>query len=393
MPTSADGPTEYRRGLVLALERLGWTYHESARYDEMLKTMTKLQAVSKDLVSGPFVDDGDWVSLGLSYRQTGWALKFFRPSREAIPPFDRALAVFRRLATANPTVIQYKLELATCLRYLALAYIVDDRERARDYVLESLTVFRSLPRLQQHGFGDSANEHILSIYYMGKGRIEDALSHGRRSVALAEDLARAHPDNLAFQEELSMGLANYAVAELITGDAQAASRTAGRILELVEPVLREHPEMRYQWNWKIMAHLIEAYVSLAAGRAGDASRAAVLADAGLQVLEEPLSNQEHYFRGVVEAIFYAAGRPSAADRAAQPPGLSQHAELAIAEILEADRMGFGDTYVTAMLDRLLGGRPELRLVIMDELFPANPFRHEPGLVTANPSEDVGATRP
>ena len=116
-------------------------------------------------------------------------------------------------------------------------------------------------------------------------------------------------------------------------------RTVGRIRDHVEPVLREHPDLRYPWNWKILGLLIEAYLDVRAGRVSEASLAADRAEAGFQVLKPPLTNQEHFYRGAVEALFYATGRPAGDDRPAEPPGLRQHAERAIAEVREADRMG------------------------------------------------------
>ncbi|MGP0068559.1 MAG: hypothetical protein ACLQGP_33790 [Isosphaeraceae bacterium] len=111
-----------------------------------------------------------------------------------------------------------------------------------------------------------------------------------------------------------------------------------------------------------------------AGRLSEASQLAERAAAGFQILKPPLSNQEHFFRGVVEALFYAAGRPAGDDRPAEPPELRQHAERAIAEVWEADRMGYQLSNHTVMVNQLLGGRPELQLLLMDQLFPEDPFR-------------------
>ena len=99
-----------------------------------------------------------------------------------------------------------------------------------------------------------------------------------------------------------MFLINLAGTELIAGDAEGARRTAGRVRDHVEPLLRERPILRYPWNYKITALLIEAYLNLRAGRVSEASRVAELAAVAFQTLKAPLSNQEHssrMYRGIV----------------------------------------------------------------------------------------------
>ncbi len=71
------------------------------------------------------------------------------------------------------------------------------------------------------------------------------------------------------------------------------------------------------------------------------------------------------------------GRPGGPDRGAQPPGLRADVEFAVAEILESDRLGFRNPVATAMIAQILPKRPELRLLIMDQLFPEDPFQPDP----------------
>lgn len=396
LPTAADGPTEYRRGLAKALNRIGESYHRESRHEGVLRIMEELLAVSEELVSGRFADDTDRQRLGNCYHKTGWSLGFLRPPSEAIQASERALAIFRRLADANPTVTAYKIELAASLKNIGFIYLRRDVAKARKYALEAISVIRSFSPEQKvaTGYHESLCERILGEYDLARGRIDEALLHMKRGVSVIEAEARAHPDYLPYQEELEMDLAALAVTELIVGDAEGAMRTVGRIRDHVEPVLREHPDLRYPWNWKILGLLIEAYIDVRAGRVSEASLAADRAAAGFQVLKPPLTNQEHFYRGAIEALFYATGRPAGDDRPAEPPGLRQHAERAIAEVREADRMGVGDPTYTAMVDGLLGGRPELQPLLMDQRFPADPFQPEVEEGPAiNESPEPGKTNP
>jgi tetratricopeptide (TPR) repeat protein len=380
LATAADGPTEYRRGLAEVLVRIGDTYHEEARHDEVLRYMEELQAVSEELVSGRFADDTDRLRLGLSYRKAGWALQFLRPHNEAIPVLKRALAILRRLADANPTVTAYKLEVAKCLSNIGQVYVGYDEAKARGSALEAIAVFRSLtPDQKQMALEVEGNsEMTLAESDQAQGRIDEAFLHHRRSVALFEEAVRAHPDFPYYQQEMGRSLVSLAVTELIAGDTEGARRTTGRIFALVEPVLRKHPDMRYVWNWKIVGLLVEGIVELRHGRASQASQLADRAATALQALKPPLNGQEHFFRGTVEAFRYATGRPVGDGRPAEPPGLRTHCERAIDEAREADRMGFRRPAATAMVDQILGGRPEMKLLLMDQFFPADPFPPDRG---------------
>ncbi len=95
----------------------------------------------------------------------------------------------------------------------------------------------------------------------------------------------------------------------------------------------------------------------------------------------------------MQALFYATGRPAGDGRPAEPPGLVRHAEVAIAELWQADRMGEGGRIQTAIVDRLLGGRPELQLLLMDQDFPIDPFRPEPGSDDDPPDSDSRGPKP
>ena len=399
LPTAADGPTEYRRGLVNALDRIGETYHLESRHDEVLRIMAELQAVSAELVAGRFAEDTDRQRLGQSYQTTGWSLNFLRPPVEAIQATERGLAIFRQLADASPTMTEYKLAKARCLKQIGFIYVRLNVAKARKYALAAMAVVRALAPEQTAGTGyyiETSYERVLGSYDLARGRIGDALAHMRRSVSVMEEAARAHPDYVPYQEEVGSALVGLAVTELIVGDAKGALRTAGRIGELVEPVLRKHSDLRYTWNWKIVSLLIEAYLDLRAGKVGEASQVADRAAATFQMLKPPLTGQEHFFsRGCRGRLFYATGgRPATDDRPAETPGLRHHAELRrVDEVWQAYRMGYQAPTVVAIVDGLLGGRPEVKLLIMDQVFPADPFRPEPGSKDDDPASDPQGTKP
>ena len=102
---------------------------------------------------------------------------------------------------------------------------------------------------------------------------------------------------------------------------------------------------------------------------------------------------ERFMHGAVEGLFFALGRPPAPGRPAQPPGLKEHAERAVAEAWEACRFGFRNPQAMAMLNECIGRPPAMQMLLMDQLFPADPFRPEPGSDDDAPDYDARGTRP
>ncbi len=259
-----------------------------------------------------------------------------------------------------------------------------------------MALLRSLPqdlKVDETEYIETFCERILGSYDLAGGRNDAALAHMRRAVSAMEEAARAHPDFVSYQEEVGSALVGLAMTELRLGDVQGALRTARRIRELVEPVLREHPDLRYAWNWKVVSLLIEAYVYIGGGHANEAAQAADRAADGFRVLTPPLTGQEHFFRGVIEALFFAVGRPGAADRPAELPGLRKRFDGAIADAVEADRLGFRDPVSMTVLSQLIGHPPSMRLLIMDQTFPIEPFQLEPDAEDHGLAADLRAEKP
>jgi hypothetical protein len=94
----------------------------------------------------------------------------------------------------------------------------------------------------------------------------------------------------------------------------------------------------------------------------------------------------------VHGFFYALGRPETSGRRAEPPGKKEHIDRAIKQAQEAYRLGFRNVQGMAMLNELIGRPPAMQLMLMDQVFPAEPFRPEPGSEDDEPAADPrGAT--
>jgi serine/threonine protein kinase len=380
LPTASDGPTEYRRGLAEVLVRIGDSLSVESRHHEALTTMEELQRVSEELLTGPFAADSDRQRLGLSYFRAGLSLSFVGRFAEAIQASKRGLAILQQLSDANPAVTSYKMDVARSLTDIGAVYgDRGDYPNARRFALRGRSVIRSwTPDEREKGARyEAINETTLAYCALGVGRIEEALHHVGRSVTVMEEAARAHPDYLDQQVGLGLALSNLAMIELFVGHAVEARRAATRLRAIVEPVLREHPDLRYVRQWQINALQIEAYLDLKAGRLPEAARTADLAAAELERLKLPLSHQERFSVAIAHTLTYLLGRPAGPGRPAEAPGFPARADRAVADVLEANRMGYRIPNVVVMIDQVLGGRPELQLLLMDQVFPAEPFQPVP----------------
>ena len=130
----------------------------------------------------------------------------------------------------------------------------------------------------------------------------------------------------------------------------------------------------------------------AVGPGADASRAAEQAAERLADGRAGWPGTERFYHGAVHGFFYVLGRPKGPGRPAEPPGLKEHADRAIAEAREADRLGYRNPQAMAMLNQLIGRPPAMRLLLMDQIFPADPFRPEPGSDDDEPDSEARGTQ-
>jgi hypothetical protein len=215
-------------------------------------------------------------------------------------------------------------------------------------------------------------ETTLALCDLGMGRLDEATRRVRQCVFDLERADRAHPDYggvipASPNQGLGGALIQLAVVDLSAGEAREARRAAERVREVVGPILRSGPDLRHVRHWKVLSLLVESLLDLQEGRVREASEAADEAAGELEGLKPPLLHQEHFDLGLAHALLYAAGRP------AEPPGLERHADRAIAELTIADRMGFRYPTITERVDAILGHRPGIRSLLMEQLFPDDPF--------------------
>jgi serine/threonine protein kinase len=384
LPTAADGPTEYHRGLVRVLHAIGYTLDDLGDFAGAQEAVREQKEVATALVSRPFAAETDRRELAQAERMIGTMLVRFGFFDEATPYLRRALTAARQLADANPTSAACRADLALGLKDLAGRYqFSGDPARARPYALEALATIRSLPTAQQDRYELVRIERnctwILSDYFAAAGQTDEALRYARRGVALCEEAGRAHPDSPTFFESfLGASLSQLAMVELGAGHPAEAMKAAERVGDVAGTTVRAHPELHEMRGHLITSLLIRAVILLQSGRSADASRFAEQAAELLEGRRAGWPGSERFFHGAVEGFFYALGRPNAPGRPAEPPGRKEHIDRAISEARQAYRLGFRNLRAMFLLYELIGRPAAMQLLMMDQVFPANPFPAEPG---------------
>jgi serine/threonine-protein kinase len=399
LPTAADGPTEYRRGLAEVLAGISKAFAREGRDDEAARVWEAQRVVVEELASGRFADDTDRRRLGLACSQH--IERLFRLGRpdEAIRTGELGLRILESLVDTNVTVVTYKIDLAVCLANLSETHRTQGHlPKARRLASRSLSFLRSLTAEQKGATtlvaGEAIDELTLAECDLDARRFVDAREHIGRCLAICEDAARAHPEDLGFPQVLCNALVLQGLIELSAGRAEAVLQAAARLREIAVPILRDRHDDRLLRDWYLSGLLLETMVQVKLGRMSDAANGAEQFAGEVERLKPPLNPVERFFDGAAHALFFVLGRPFAGSgRISQPPGLMAHADRAVAEILEADRLGFRNPTATAMAAQLLPGRTELRDLLMDQRFPADPFVSDPSIEEGESSTRIGGAIP
>ena len=189
LPTAADGPTEYRRGLAKALVRIGESYHRESRHDEVLRIMEELLVVSEELVSGRFADDTDRQRLGNSYSANWLVTQFPSPARRGDPGHRAGvgdLPAARRRQSHGDRVQDRSGRQPEAISVSSTSGVMSRRRENTPWRRFRSSAPSHRNRRWRPVTTRALCERILGEYDLARGRIDEALLHMKRGVSVIE---------------------------------------------------------------------------------------------------------------------------------------------------------------------------------------------------------------
>ena len=139
--------------------------------------------------------------------------------------------------------------------------------------------------------------------------------------------------------------------------------------------------------------LVEAFLLVNSNRPAEAVQAVERAKASLDLIKPPFFDYEQFELGTIHAFWYVLGRPSSPGRPAEPAGLREHSDRAVAEITQVVHGRFVFPTAVEIVAQLLPDRPELQPLVMDQHFPDDPLMPGPDAKNDVPSAQVGEATP
>src|SRR5262249_956755 len=184
LPTTADGPTEYRRGLAEVLVGISKAFAREGRDDEAARVWEAQRVVVEELAAGRFADDTDRRRLGLACSHHIERLWRLGRRAEAIRTGEDGRRILESLVDTNPTVVTYQIDLAVCLANLGETHRTQGRlPTARRLASRSLSILRSLTAEQKGATtlvaGEAIDDLTLAECDLAAGRF----AHARGPIA------------------------------------------------------------------------------------------------------------------------------------------------------------------------------------------------------------------
>ena len=299
----------------------------------------------------------------------------------------RGVAICRRLVEENPASASDRIDAGLRAQRTRLVMRTSPIVPARDgLALEALSILRSLSPEQREThdavMAEISDESWLADYDLVSGRPDEALGHARQAVAIGERWVRSGPD-VARPSRRFWGCAWLASrlhrAELGPRQGGARGRPA-RLRDSLEPILRANPRVRVTCR----------YAEPGSADRGDGRAPARSAGRGVAGRRpsrcapgrpEPAAAPSRAVLPGRGARVLLRGGPPRRPRAARPipPDCPRTPTAPSREVREADRLGYRHPGVTAIVNQLLGGRPELQLLLMDQRLPRRPVPARTGL--------------
>jgi serine/threonine-protein kinase len=320
---------DYRLGLAFSHSRVGALLEKTGDLAGALAEQRRYQELFRDLAAEHPVVPRYRHNLAVSHNRVGLLLEATGDLAGALAEQRTYQELSRALAADHPEVPDYRLSLAISHtqvgRLLTTAgkhtLALSELELARSLLEDLARAGPAVPEYREFLAValNTAGSALRDVGHTGEARDRHA-----RAVAVAEGLASANPRAPAYRARLAAGLRELAGLELAAGDAAGAVALARRAVGLLEGLPARDAR---QW------------FSLACAQA---------------------------------TLAAAAGRDGPGPSTALASGL---ADRALGDLRQAAAMGYRNASVYRYEPALapLRGRDDFRLLLLDLVFPADPF--------------------
>jgi tetratricopeptide (TPR) repeat protein len=262
---------ELRREMALAHYRLGHIARLLERRDEAAAeyraAIEQFEALERERPEA-----AQRQSLANAFNWLGETLRPIPGSREAAATaYERALALQGALATADPSNMQYRQELARTHYNRGILWAMSDDASgaaARASEADFKEAIRVLEPLASSGMRGAAQElartfnNLANLISAEESRLAEAAALYARAISIHEGMLRTQPDNREYKLELAKFLNNDAEAARVAGDFERGRRRNAQALELLDELLRPAPTLGIE---HADAHNLRGRILAAAG--------------------------------------------------------------------------------------------------------------------------------
>ncbi len=393
--------------------------------DESLESYRRSMAIQQKLADeNPTVTDFRR-NLANTQCNIGRELSSIGKTAEALDIHRQALAIRRKLVNDNPAVTEFRRYLAQSHNEIgSLLRNAGKIDEALESYREALAILQKLadenPAVSTFRSSLAYSHELIGVYLMDLGRPSEALASLRRSLAIRQRLADENPTYLRFRRDVADSHPITGILLLRSGGPAESLKESEQARAIFQKLADENPGKTYYQNVLASGHTNSADVLRVFQRFGEARQGYEKAIAIRErlVKDDPALTMYHSHLAysirrlgltrlasgdaagsvadVRRAIALYEGLPSptaeewyelacchaalAAASGREPIGISAgdgetEADTAMTLLRKAVAQGYRNADAMAIESALgpLRNRPDFRLMMLDLVFPAEPF--------------------
>jgi tetratricopeptide (TPR) repeat protein len=208
---------ETRLDVPRSLHEVGWLLVRSGDYAGALATTEEARDLAERL-EADHPSDAVRLALAQSYRGIAFVLRDTGKLEEALTTWRKVLAIFQKLADANPAVNDFQYDLAWSHGGVGQMLAKTGKlEEALTAYRKSLGLYQKLadgnPAVTKFQYGLAWEHYGGGELLRQTGKPEEALTAYRQALAIFQKLADANPAVTAYQDALAWS--HYGVGELL----------------------------------------------------------------------------------------------------------------------------------------------------------------------------------